>query len=196
MSEEPVKLKVAAAIPRDQGRGIIRLNSEIRRHLDVGSGDYILIKGTKETVAICFPAMREDDILDMVRIDSIVRNNAGVKLGEVIEVSKATVPDAARIVFGPTQPLRFPPGFDEHFKQQMLNRPVTRGDVVLFAAIGQAHPFVVSAVTPSKSGKVTPDTNVEVLDKPVKPEDVTVPEVTYEDIGGLGSGRAAVRRDR
>ncbi len=193
MSEEPIRLKVAAAIPRDQGRGIIRLNSEIRRHLDVGSGDYILIKGSKETVAICFPAMREDDILDMVRIDSIVRNNAGVKLGEVVEVSKATVPDATRIVFAPTQPLRFPPGFDQHFKQQMLNRPVTRGDVVLFSSIGQAHPFIVSVVSPSKFGKVTPDTNVEVVDKPAKPEDMTVPEVTYEDIGGLGNELVKIR---
>ncbi|TFG27477.1 AAA family ATPase [Candidatus Thorarchaeota archaeon] len=193
MSEEPVRLKVAAAIPRDQGRGIIRLNSEIRRHLGVGSGDYILIKGSKETVAICFPAMREDDILDMVRIDSIVRNNAGVKLGEVVEVNKATIPDATRVVFAPTQPLRFPPGFDQHFKQQMLNRPVTRGDIVLFSSIGQAHPFIVSTVSPSKFGKLTPDTKVEVLDKPVRPEDVTVPEVTYEDIGGLGNELVKIR---
>ncbi|TFG33367.1 AAA family ATPase [Candidatus Thorarchaeota archaeon] len=188
-----MKLKVAAAIPRDQGRGIIRLNSEIRRHLGVGSGDYILIKGSKETVAICFPAMREDEILDMVRIDSLVRNNAGVKLGEAVEVSKATIPDATRIVFAPNQPLRFPPGFDQHFKQQILNRPITRGDVVLFASIGQAHPFLVTTVSPGKFGKVTPETKIEVLDKPVRPEDVSVPEVTYEDIGGLGNELVKIR---
>lgn len=193
MSDEPIRLKVAAAIARDQGRGIIRLNSEIRNHLGVGTGDYILIKGFKETVAICFPAVREDDILDMIRIDSIVRNNAGVKLGETVEISKAIVPDATRIVFAVTQPMGIPRGFGEHFKQQILNRPVTRGDIVLFSQLGQALPFVATTVAPGKHGKVTPDTKVEVLDKPARPEEMSVPEVTYEDIGGLGNELVRIR---
>lgn len=193
MSEEPIKLKVAAAIARDQGRFIVRLNSEIREHLGVGTGDFILVKGSKETVALCFPAMAEDDILDMVRIDSIIRNNAGVKLGEVVEVSKATVPDATRVVLAPTQPIRIPPGFGEMLKQQILQKPVTRGDIVLFARISQALPFHVTTVSPGKHGAITPDTKLEVLDKPARPEEASIPEVTYEDIGGLGPELVRIR---
>ncbi|MBE0525419.1 MAG: hypothetical protein IH631_00650, partial [Candidatus Thorarchaeota archaeon] len=69
MSEDIIRLKVAAAMPKDQGRNIIRLNSDVRSHLGIRSGDFVLLKGTKETVAICWPSMKEDEVLDMIRMD-------------------------------------------------------------------------------------------------------------------------------
>ncbi|RLI58775.1 MAG: AAA family ATPase, partial [Candidatus Thorarchaeota archaeon] len=128
MSEDSVRLKVAAAMPKDQGRGIVRLNSDVRQHLRVRSGDFVLLKGNKETVAVCWPSLKEDEVLDMVRMDGLIRNNAGVRLGEMVEVSKASVPEANRVVLAPSQPVRFQPGFENYIKQQLLNKPITRGD--------------------------------------------------------------------
>ena len=193
MSEEAIRLKVAAAMPKDQGRGIVRLNSDVRNHLKVRSGDYVLVKGTKETIAVCWPSLKEDEVLDMVRMDGLIRSNAGVKLGEMVEVSSANVPDATRVVIAPSQPVRFQPGFENYLKQQILNRPITKGDTILISSIGQGMQFTTTAVAPGKFGRVTPDTTVEVLTKPVKPEELTVPQVTYEDIGGLSKELVRIR---
>ncbi len=97
MSENLVRLKVAAAMPKDQGRGIVRLNSDVRNHLGIRSGDYVLLKGTKETVAVAWPSLKEDEVLDMVRMDGLIRNNAGVRLGEMTDVSKTTIPEATNL---------------------------------------------------------------------------------------------------
>jgi len=193
MSEEQVRLKVAAAMPKDQGRGIVRLNSDVRQHLDIRSGDYVLLKGNKETVAVCWPSLKEDDVLDMVRMDGLIRNNSGARLGEMVEVSKVKVPEATRIVLAPSQPVRFQPGFAEYIKQQVLNKPITRGDVILIASIGQGLQFTATTVNPAKHVRVSPSTAVEVLTKPAKPEDITIPDVTYEDIGGLGKELNRIR---
>jgi transitional endoplasmic reticulum ATPase len=165
----------------------------VRNHLGVRSGDYVLVKGARETIAVCWPSLKEDEILDMVRMDGLIRSNSGVKLGEMVEVSNVTVPDATRVVIAPSQPVRFQQGFDNYLKQQILNRPVTKGDTILISSIGQGMQFTVTAVAPGKYGRITPDTTVEVLTKPVKPEELTVPQVTYEDIGGLGKELVKIR---
>jgi transitional endoplasmic reticulum ATPase len=193
MTDDTIRLKVAAAMPKDQGRGIVRLNSDVRNHLGVRSGDYVLVKGAKETVAVCWPSLKEDEVLDMVRMDGLIRSNSGVKLGEIVEISNVTVPDATRVVIAPGQPVRFQQGFDNYLKQQILNRPITKGDTILISSIGQGMQFTVTAVSPGKFGRVTPDTTVEVLTKPVKPEELSVPQVTYEDIGGLGKELVKIR---
>ncbi len=188
-----VRLKVAAAMPKDQGRGIVRLNSDVRNHLRVRSGDYVLLKGMKETVAVCWPSLKEDEGLDMVRMDSLIRSNAGVKLGEMVEVTTVNVPDATRVVLAPSQPVRFQPGFEDYIKQQIMNRPITRGDLILIASIGQGLQFSATSVGPGKQVKITPATKVEVLTRPAKPEEISVPQVTYEDIGGLGKEIQKIR---
>lgn len=193
MSEDSVRLKVAAAMPKDQGRGIVRLNSDVRNHLGIRSGDYVLLKGTKETVAVAWPSLKEDEVLDMVRMDGLIRNNAGARLGEMVEINKTTVPEATKVVLAPGQPVRFQQGFENYVKQQIINKPVTRGDVILISSIGQGLQFTATAVSPSKHVRVTPSTVVEVLTKPAKPEEVMIPDVTYEDIGGLGKELVKIR---
>ncbi|MHA1926694.1 MAG: CDC48 family AAA ATPase, partial [Candidatus Thorarchaeota archaeon] len=192
-TDSSIRLKVAAAMPKDQGRGIVRLNTEVRDLLKVRSGDYVLLKGTKETVAVCWPSLKEDEVLDMVRMDGLIRANAGVKLGEMVEVATTNVPDATKIVLAPSQPVRFQPGFENYIKQQIMNRPITRGDVILIASIGQGIQFNVTSVGPSKHVKITASTNVEVLTRPAKPEEISIPQVSYEDIGGLGKEIQKIR---
>ncbi|MHA2396718.1 MAG: AAA family ATPase, partial [Candidatus Thorarchaeota archaeon] len=193
MSEDIVRLKVAAAMPKDQGRGIVRLNSDVRNHLGLRSGDYVLLKGAKETVAVAWPSLKEDEVLDMVRMDGLIRNNAGARLGEMVEVSKTTISEATRVVLAPSQPVRFQQGFENYVKQQMINKPITRGDIILISSIGQGLQFTITNTSPGKHVRVTPATQVEVLTQPAKPEDVTVPDVTYEDIGGLGKELVKIR---
>ncbi len=193
MSEDSIRLKVAAAMPKDQGRGIVRLNSDVRNQLDIRSGDYVLLKGQKETVAVAWPGLPEDEILDMVRMDGLIRANSGVRLGDVVEVEKIELAEAQRVTLAPNQALRFQAGFGDFVRQQIINKPLTRGDIILISSIGQGLQFTVTATAPSKHVRVTPTTQVDLRTEPAKPEDITVPQVTYEDIGGLGKELQKIR---
>ncbi len=193
MSENIEKLKVAAAMPKDQGRGIVRLNSQTRRALDLRSGDYVLIKGEKETVAIAWPGLQEDEAIEMIRMDGYIRTNAGARLGEMVEVSKTSPQEGQRIVLAPSQPVRFQPGFEQYIKKQLLNKPLTRGDTLVISSIGQGLKFTVAQTNPAKHVRVAPSTNLEMMTRPVKPEEMTVPQVTYEDIGGLNKEIQKIR---
>ncbi|MHA1909030.1 MAG: CDC48 family AAA ATPase [Candidatus Thorarchaeota archaeon] len=193
MSDNSIRLQVAAAMPKDQGRGIVRLNSDVRNQLGIRSGDYVLLKGQKETVAVAWPGLQEDEVLDMVRMDGLIRTNSGTRLGEVVEVCKTTIQDAARITLAPNQPIRFQSGFESFVKQQIINKPLTRGDVILISSIGKGLQFTVTAAQPGKHVRVTPTTTIELRTEPIKPEELSVPQVSYEDIGGLGKELQKIR---
>lgn len=193
MSEDIIRLKVAAAMPKDQGRSIIRLNSDVRSHLGIRSGDFVLLKGTKETVAICWPSLKEDEVLDMIRMDGLIRLNTGVKLGETVEVSKVDVPNAKRLTLAPNQPVRFRPDDAQRLKQMILNRPITRGDIIQIMTPGGGLQLMATNVSPEKFGKITPETEIELSNEPAKKEDVSIPNVTYEDIGGLSKELVKIR---
>ena len=180
-------------MPKDQGRGIVRLNSDVRNQLGIRSGDYVLLKGQKETVAVAWPGLPEDEILDMVRMDGLIRANSGVRLGDVVEVEKIELAEAQRVTLAPNQALRFQAGFGDFVRQQIINKPLTRGDIILISSIGQGLQFTVTATAPSKHVRVTPTTQVDLRTEPAKPEDITVPQVTYEDIGGLGKELQKIR---
>lgn len=193
MSEDKIKLKVAAAMPKDQGRSIVRLNSDVRNQLAIRSGDYVLLRGQKETVAVAWPGLQEDEVLDMVRMDGLIRTNAGVRLGEVVEVERIELPEAQRITMAPSQPLRFQGGFEDFIKQQIINKPLTRGDIILISSIGQGLQFTVTATSPGKHVRIIPTTHVELRNEPAKPEDISIPQISYEDIGGLGKELQRIR---
>ncbi|MHA1137361.1 MAG: CDC48 family AAA ATPase [Candidatus Thorarchaeota archaeon] len=193
MSEDKIRLKVAAAMPKDQGRSIIRLNSDVRNHLGIRSGDFVLLKGTKETIAICWPSLKEDEVLDMIRMDGLIRLNTGVKLGESIEVSKVDVPNAKRITLAPNQPVRFRPDDAQRLKQMILNRPITRGDIIQIMTPGGGLQLMATNVSPGKFGKITPETEIDLSNEPAKKEDISLPDVTYEDIGGLSKELVKIR---
>ncbi|RLI39025.1 AAA family ATPase, partial [Candidatus Bathyarchaeota archaeon] len=84
-----VQLRVADARQRDVGRGIARINRRAMRALGISPGDIIEIEGTKKTAAIAWPAYEDDQDDDIIRIDGIIRENAGVSLGDYVIVRKA-----------------------------------------------------------------------------------------------------------
>ena len=51
MEEHIVELKVAEALQNDVGRGIVRIDSESAKNIDVTTGDIVEISGNKSTAA-------------------------------------------------------------------------------------------------------------------------------------------------
>ena len=88
MSNNPT-LKVLEAYTRDVGHGVSRIDYESMASLSASTGDIIEIKGGKRrTVAKCLPLYPSDEGKGIVRVDGLIRNNAGVAIGDTVIVRK------------------------------------------------------------------------------------------------------------
>ncbi|OLB47004.1 MAG: AAA family ATPase [Crenarchaeota archaeon 13_1_20CM_2_53_14] len=184
MSKE-VQLRVADAKQRDVGHGKVRIDNETMQKLAITAGDFIEVHGKRTTVAIAWPAYAEDQGQEIVRMDGLLRRNAGVALNEYITIKKAEVKDAQTIVFAPTD-VRL--SVDEEFvgfvKRRFMDMPFMEGDMTLLSIFGSAVPLIATRTRPHGPVKITESTVVQVMSEPT-PEKKGIPIVTYEDIGGL-----------
>jgi transitional endoplasmic reticulum ATPase len=179
-----IELKVAEAMQNDVGRGIVRLDTKTRNALGISTGDIVEIKGKKLTGAVVWRAYAEDEGLGIIRMDGLLRQNAGISLGDKAQVRKAKVQNAKRVIFAPTQTIRFSAGFGDFVKRRLLGRPVSTGDRIVVGVLGTTLPFTVGQTTPPGIVRITDTTEMVVREKPVKVKE-GIPTVAYEDIGGL-----------
>ncbi len=195
MENEKVKelvLRVAESKQRDVGRGKVRLDTEAMKALGISVGDVVEIEGKRKTAAIAWPAYAEDQGMDIIRMDGLIRKNANVGLGEKVIVRKADPKIATMVKLAPVSfTITVDPGFISFVKRRLIDTPLVEGDQVVIPVLGQAIPFVVVSTKPSGIVKVTEDTNLTILEKPT--EISRVPRITYEDIGGL---KEAIRKIR
>src|SRR5213596_46222 len=192
MSKE-VQLRVADAKQRDVGHGKVRIDNETMQRLAITAGDFIEVHGKRTTVAIAWPAYAEDQGQEIVRMDGLLRRNAGVALNEYITIKKAEVKDAQTICFAPTD-VRL--SVDEEFvgfvKRRFMDMPFMEGDMTLLSIFGSSVPLIATRTRPHGAVKVTESTVLQVLSEP-SPEKKGLPIVTYEDVGGL---RGEIQRIR
>ena len=103
MSSDEIRLKIKEANYRDVGKGIARISKTYMKRLNVSSGDVLEIESSvgKKTTAIVWPAYSLDEKKAMVSIDATTRNNAGVRLDEVVIIKKVITSPAEKIVLTP-----------------------------------------------------------------------------------------------
>ncbi|MEM2381703.1 MAG: CDC48 family AAA ATPase [Candidatus Nezhaarchaeales archaeon] len=188
-----VQLKVAEAKARDVGRGIVRIPMRVMRKLGVSSGDFVLITGSKTTIAVAWPAYHEDEGEELIRMDGLVRHNAGTSLGSTVTVEKGEAKRALRVIFAPSEPIRVSPDFADYVKAQLTGKPIVRGDTVQVPVLGASLRLVVAATTPAAPVFISEETQVTVKEEPVKELEVAVGRVTYEDIGDLEEAKTKIR---
>jgi transitional endoplasmic reticulum ATPase len=192
------------------------------RSLGVKPGDVITIKGSKETVAIVDRAYPADVGEAIIRIDGIIRRNAKTGIGETVTVIKSDIKEAKKVIIAPAQKGIRVQADPELFKRGLLGRAVVSGDIVvlggtqrrkdlmadsfedLFDIFGEAFNmqfgqfnqtrFIIANTNPKQPVIITE--NTEFILNPTAVdihEERAVPEVTYEDIGGLGEEITRIR---
>ncbi|MDV3103392.1 CDC48 family AAA ATPase [Thermococcus waiotapuensis] len=217
-SVDEIKLRVAEALKVDVGRGIVRFDRSYQKKLGVAAGDIVELVGSRSTAAIVANAHPDDRGLDIIRMDGYLRKNAGVSIGDYITVRKAQVQEAKKVVLAPAQKgvlLQIP---GDLVKQSLLGRPVVKGDIVVASSRGETGyyggsplddlirgifesmpiafgelKFVVVNTVPKGIVQITYNTEVEVLPQAVEVHEEAIPEVTYEDIGGLSDAIQKIR---
>jgi len=193
MSSREISLRVADARQRDVGHGKVHIDNDTMQKLGITAGDFVEIHGKKMTVAVAWPAYAEDQGQEIVRMDGLIRRNAGVALNEYVNVRKADVKEAQAIVFAPTD-VRL--SVDEEFvrfvKRRFMDMPFIEGEMTLLSIFGSAVPLIVTRTRPHGPVKITETAHVQVLSEPT-PEKKGIPIVTYEDIGGLHEEMQRIR---
>src|SRR2546427_9923961 len=99
-------LRVAEAKPADAGRGIVRLDPEVMKILELKEGDIVLIEGAKSTAAGGRRGYPEDANRGVIRMDGVQRRNAGVGVDDKGGLRKALARPAEKGARPPPQPTR------------------------------------------------------------------------------------------
>ncbi len=198
--EDSVSLRVSKAIPSDVGHGRARISADMG--LDLKPGDIVEISGeNRSTAAIYWRSRPEDAKMDIIRVDGIIRKNAGVSLGDRVTVTKVEAKDCTKLTISPVmankQKVKFGPGIEGFARRGLAKRPVVAGDRIFIPGMtlfAEALPFAVVQTTPKGIVKVTTDTEIVIKDEAVAEEDVGQSEgITYEDVGGIGQQLQKVR---
>ncbi len=190
MSQNALSLKVLEAYTRDVGRGVARIDYDSMDTLNASTGDVIEIKGKRRTVAKCLPLYPSDEGKGIIRIDGLGRNNSGIAIGDTISVRKIKAVGAEKVVVAPLEAI---PPIDERYLADALESvPLIKGDNVMVPYFGGRLTFQVIGVNPAADAVlVTQKTVFHIAEKGETLRGV--PQVTYEDIGGISNEIKKVR---
>ncbi|HOP08943.1 MAG TPA: CDC48 family AAA ATPase [Candidatus Methanofastidiosa archaeon] len=188
MKNEQRLFTVADAEKMDVGRQIIRLTSQSMEELELRTGDFVQMEGERAAVAVVWRGKPEDEGLDIIRMDGILRKNAGVSLGDKVKVSKIKSENARTVELAPLEfELQIRGDISEYFRQRLMDKPAINGSIFIMDIFTNQIPFMVTKTDPKGCVRITPATDIKVSEKPTKVSELTkMPDVSYEDIGGLG----------
>jgi transitional endoplasmic reticulum ATPase len=196
ISKDSAEVTVKEAYLGDPGRGIARISLDIMKALSLVSGDVIEIEGRKKATAVVWPGYPEDTRKAVIRIDGTIRANAGTGIDEKVRIRKIEVVYAKKVVVQPTQPIRLVGG-EQYLSRLLRGRSVQEGQAVRVDVLGNPLTFVIAKVIPKGVGVVTDDTEIELKEEAYEPgkekRKKEIPDVHYEDIGGLGRELQLVR---
>jgi transitional endoplasmic reticulum ATPase len=214
--DSTIQLQVANMRPQDSGGSIARLTAASMSKLGVREGDIVELIGRKHTAAIAVHPYPEDEGLNIVRLDGLQRVNAGATSGDQIEVRKAEVKPATKVVLAPAQKNLRLQGSGDALQRTFAGRPMVASDVVSTSVQQRVAPqggqndlvrgllnlpayglqeirLVVVSTQPRGIVQITEDTVVELRPQFEEPKEARRADVTYDDIGGLGSSVEQVR---
>ncbi|MBN1431947.1 MAG: CDC48 family AAA ATPase [Methanomicrobiaceae archaeon] len=188
------EVTIKEAAHEDAGRGIARLSIDLMQQLGLRSGDVIQISGKSKAAAIVWPGYSQDTGKAVIRIDGNTRSNLRSGIDERVKICRVDAKYADKITIQPTQPVTLRGG-EQYMARLLSGRPVIQGQLFRVNIMGNALSFVISKVKPSGVAIVGPNTSIEIKETPYEPEEgkKEVPNVHYEDIGGLGRELDQVR---
>jgi transitional endoplasmic reticulum ATPase len=216
-----IELRVAEALQQDVGKGIIRIDNELLNKIGVEPGNVVDIIGKRTTGAIVGKSYPADVGLEIVRMDGLTRSNAGTSIGEMITIRRSEVRMAQKVVLAPaTKGIRIMASGDI-IKNNIIGRAVARGDVMALTSprrtretlrefpgsedifreffemgtpfsLGEIK-FTVVSTNPAGIVRINDTTQVEVRPEAVEVVEKKIPDVTYDDVGGLHKEISKVR---
>jgi transitional endoplasmic reticulum ATPase len=200
------------------GTGTARFSRKALMAVGLREGDVVEIVGQRATAAISLPPYPEDEGMDVVRLDGLQRANAGVSIGDHLTARRATVRPARRVQLAPAQKNLRLVGSGDMLRRTLFQRPLVAGDIISTSIYQRNSPSSTSipdelyrmffdqpafglqeirlrvlSSTPRGVVQIAHDTEIELLPEYVEAGEPRPADVTYDDVGGLGSTVQQVR---
>jgi transitional endoplasmic reticulum ATPase len=178
-------LRVAEALPKDVGRGVVRLDPHDLEQLGVAIGEVIQIAAKRATVARAMPAYMNQRGQSLIQMDGIVRTNAGAGVDEQVSVQRVEAQPARSVTLAPAEQSRAGlSATTAAYLARLLSRiPVVAGDQVRANLLGtRTQTFTVIETAPAGPVIIQPTTTIAFAVKDAERKRSTI---TYEDVGGL-----------
>jgi len=185
LAEKTLTLRVAEADHKDVGRGVARIDPGDMEKLGAEVGDIVQIAGKRKTAAKLLPTYPGDRGKGIVKIDGLLRENAGAGLDDKVTLQKSSSQPASKIWLTPLTPLKLisHPRDQKYIGSLLEGLPVTQGDVTRANLFGARHQdFSVERTVPSGVVLLTPQTEIVIAEPAPEERRATI---SYEDIGGL-----------
>ncbi len=192
---EALELRVVEAMQRDIGRGLARIDPADMVQVGAKPGDILRILGGRQSVAKVMATFPDERGKQIVQIDGLTRDNAGVGLGEKLYLQKTSWKPASRLELAPLGVERAGSGgrrggrFIGHLLEGLS---VSEGDRVRATMIGsRSQDFSVVRTVPKGAVVIQPTTIIEI--KGSKGGTDLGNRIAYEDVGGLKRELASIR---
>jgi transitional endoplasmic reticulum ATPase len=176
-------LSTAEALPKDVGRGIVRIDPEHLKSMGLQVGGLVEVRGKRAAYAKAMPTFPEQRGKNLIQIDGLLRENARCGLGEKVEVQSAAAQPASRVSLEPigAESLQRE---GKYVAGLLDGLPLQEGDRVRASLFGSRWvDFRVISARPGGVVVITRDTVLQIEGSHRTPSASS--GVTYEDIGGL-----------
>ena len=210
--KEKIILNVKEGNLSDVGKGIAKIDPAVFEKMKLSIGDVILIEGLnsgKKTVAYATKGKIEDTSLNIIKIDGILRHNAGVALDESVFIEKTNVQSAKSITVAPIIDKDMEEGYineiknilsqKDYFgfiKDKLNNQNIIENNVIRVPSIKFQTPkgeyklqLMITKTIPLGAVRITNETKLHISDK----ANTNSTNITYDDIGGLKKEIEAIR---
>jgi transitional endoplasmic reticulum ATPase len=207
-----VQVRVEELPKTSAGKFVCRMDKSIMEEIGVFNGDLVEITGKNVTSAIVLPLSDSisSDKYPIIQLDSFTRRNAGVAVGEYVQVRRAEYREAIKVVLSLTNKDEKLIEKPKIIQNSLLDKPVVEGDIINvygnnIAQKKQATPFedlenilpmfkspysflrevrfLVVETQPKGIVVITKNTRLEIKEGYVQINNADQ-VVTYDDIGG------------
>ena len=218
-TKKSIKLRVVEALQDDAYKGIVRIDPDLMRELELERGDIVSITGDRKTYSIVDQAYPADRGEEIIRMDGIARKNSKTGIGERVDIKRELISEAKKVTIAPAQKGIMVQGNPDNFKRGLLGKPVNKGDIVVMGGSQQRKDlmsgdlnnllggdmgelfnqmgfggmpggltqvrFAIVSTSPNQACIITENTEITLSPKAVEVSEESMPQITYEDIGGL-----------
>ena len=156
-------VKVLEAYTRDVGLGVARIDYGVMDEIGAVINSILEVKGTKTTYCRCLPLYPTDEGKNIIRIDGLIRNNAGVGVGATVNLNVVISRPAQKIRVTPATAI---PDIDERYFADILEKmPISKTDSIMVPYFGGRLTFLVKSMEPDYEPLlITKDTVFEIAE--------------------------------
>lgn len=161
--DKKIELKVFEAYDVDVGKPSVRIDYNSMNSIGASTDDIIEIEGKRKTVARCLPLYPHDERKEMIRIDGLIRHNAGIEIDDIVTIRKIIPKRAEKVIVRPVA--SSPPIDGRYIRDALEATPLMKGDHLLIPYFGGRIDFEVVDSTPTEEAIVVDQKTLVDIDK-------------------------------